>query len=47
MLLCIQTGSTVDAVDRMRFSSDRFYVKTAEEMAEALAAIPEALENTR
>jgi DNA polymerase-3 subunit alpha len=46
MLLCIQTGSTVDATDRMRFSSDRFYMKTAEEMAEALAAYPEALDNT-
>ncbi len=46
MLLCIQTGSTVDASDRLRFSSDRFYMKTAEEMAEALIEHPAALDST-
>jgi len=46
LLLCVGTGSTVDDVSRMRFSSDQFYLKTAEEMAEALPEYPEALANT-
>ncbi len=46
MLLCIQTGSTLDAQDRLRFSSDRFYMKSADEMADALREHPEALDTT-
>jgi DNA polymerase-3 subunit alpha len=46
MLLCIQTGKTLDETSRMRFSSDKFYMRTPEEMAEALADYPEALSNT-
>ncbi len=43
VLLCIQTGSTIDQEDRLKFSSDQFYLKAPEEMAEAFAAWPEAL----
>ena len=32
VLLCIQTGKTLNASDRMRFSSDEFYFKSPEEM---------------
>jgi DNA polymerase-3 subunit alpha len=46
LLLCIGTGSTVDEPGRMKFSCDQFYLKTAEEMADALAPYPEALANT-
>jgi DNA polymerase-3 subunit alpha len=46
MLLCIQTGKTLDETARMRFSSDKFYMRTPEEMAEALSDYPEALSNT-
>jgi DNA polymerase-3 subunit alpha len=46
MLLCIQTGKTLDETARMRFSSDQFFLRTAEEMTEALGAYPEALRNT-
>jgi len=46
LLLCVGTGSTVDDVSRMRFSSDQFYLKTADEMAAALSGYPEALSNT-
>jgi DNA polymerase-3 subunit alpha len=46
MLLCIQTGKTLDETSRMRFSSDKFYMRTPEEMAEALSEYPEALSNT-
>jgi DNA polymerase-3 subunit alpha len=46
ILLCIQTGTTVDAKNRMRFSTDEFYLKSPEEMARAFADTPEAIENT-
>ncbi|MDP1809156.1 MAG: DNA polymerase III subunit alpha [Actinomycetota bacterium] len=46
VLLCIQTGSTLDEPDRMRFSTDQFYLKSAEEMAEVFPEYPEALANT-
>ncbi|MDY6028895.1 MAG: DNA polymerase III subunit alpha [Acidaminococcaceae bacterium] len=46
VLLCIQTGSTVEAPNRMRFPNDSFYVKSASEMAELFYDCPEALTNT-
>ncbi len=46
VLLCIQTGRKITDEDRMKFSSDEFYIKSAEEMAEAFKNVPEALENT-
>jgi DNA polymerase-3 subunit alpha len=46
MLLCIQTGKTLDETSRMRFSSDQFFMRTADEMAEALSDYPEAISNT-
>jgi len=46
VLLCIQTGKTMDDQDRMRFHNDEFYVKSPEEMAKLFAHVPEALANT-
>ncbi|MEA4883786.1 MAG: DNA polymerase III subunit alpha [Clostridia bacterium] len=46
VLLCIQTGSTVDDPGRMRFPTDQFYLKSPEEMYRAFAEIPEACEVT-
>jgi DNA polymerase-3 subunit alpha len=46
LLLCIGTGSVIDAPGRMKFSCDEFYMKTYEEMAAALPEYPEALANT-
>jgi DNA polymerase-3 subunit alpha len=46
MLLCIQTGKVLDDTQRMRFSCDRFFMRTAEEMSEALSEYPEAISNT-
>jgi DNA polymerase-3 subunit alpha len=46
LLLCIGTGSTIDQPGRMKFSCDEFYMKSQEEMAQALKAYPEALSNT-
>lgn len=46
VLLCIQTGTTVNAPNRMKFSTEEFYVKTPDEMREAFRDTPEALANT-
>ncbi len=46
ILLCIQTGTTVNAENRMRFATDQLYVKTPQEMEQAFAEIPEAIKNT-
>ena len=46
ILLCIQTGKTVDDESRMRFETSEFYLKSAEEMYDLFAFAPEALENT-
>jgi len=45
-LLCIQTGKTVKEPNRLRFSSETFYMKTPEEMKKAFSYIPEAITNT-
>lgn len=46
VLLCVQTGKTMDDPDRFRFPNDEFYLKTPEEMAELFHYAPEALANT-
>ena len=45
-LLCIQTGKTLGEADRMKFSSDEFYFKSAEEMGALFEGHPEALSHT-
>ena len=46
VLLCIQTGKTMSDTHRMKFATDQFFFKTAEEMARVFGEIPEALERT-
>ena len=46
VLMCIQMGKFLDDTDRLKFSTDEFYVKTREEMEEVLGAYPEALDTT-
>lgn len=46
VLLCIQTGKTMDDPGRMRFRTDEFYFKTPEEMKSSFDYCPEAIENT-
>ena len=46
ILLCIQTGKTIQDADRMEFQTDEFYVKTTDEMYELFSMVPEACENT-
>ncbi len=45
VLLCIQTGKTLQDGDRMRFSSDEFYFKSPQEMADLFRSTPEAITN--
>jgi DNA polymerase III subunit alpha len=46
VLLCIQTGKTLEDKDRMRFSTDQFYFRSPEEMKQLFHKCPEAIENT-
>ncbi|SFU29263.1 DNA polymerase-3 subunit alpha [Clostridium sp. DSM 8431] len=46
ILMCIQTGKTVDDENRRRYASDQFYLKSPEEMWDMFSYVPEALENT-
>lgn len=43
ILLCIQTGKTVDDQDRMSFPGDQFYLKSQEEMEILFPDFPEAI----
>ena len=46
VLLCIQTGKTIEDTDRMSMATDQFYVRSPEEMQALFAETPEALANT-
>ena len=46
VLLCIGTGRMVADTDRLKFETDQFYFKTAEEMRELFADSPEACDAT-
>jgi len=46
VLMCIQTGKTMSDGARMKFATDQFYFKTAEEMAQVFRELPEAVTRT-
>ncbi|HKM83484.1 MAG TPA: DNA polymerase III subunit alpha [Candidatus Acidoferrum sp.] len=46
VLLCIQTGKTMSDAHRMKFATDQFYFKTAEEMAKLFREVPDAVSRT-
>ena len=46
VLLCIQTGKTVDDPNRMKFETEEFYLKSEEELRSLFPDVPEAFENT-
>ncbi|MDF2985818.1 MAG: polymerase alpha subunit [Eubacterium sp.] len=46
ILLCIQTGKSVNDDNRMRFNTDEIYVKSPEEMYQNFRNVESALENT-
>ena len=46
VLLCIQTGKTVDDPNRMKFQGEEFYLKSEEELRALFPGQDEAFENT-
>lgn len=46
VLLCIQTGKTIEDADRMRFGTDQFFFRSPDEMRQLFSYCPEAIENT-
>jgi DNA polymerase-3 subunit alpha len=46
VLLCIQTGKTVNEANRLKFGTEELYFKPAEEMAAAFQGYPGAVANT-
>jgi len=46
VLVCIQTGKTIDDIDRMRFKTDQFYFRSPDSMKRLFKNIPEAIDNT-
>ena len=46
VLLCIQTGKKMSDIDRMRFETDDFYIKSPEELKEFFPNLPDAIQNT-
>ncbi len=46
VLMCIQTGKTMSDSQRMKFATDQFYFKTAEEMMQVFREVPEAVTRT-
>ena len=47
VLLCIQTGKTINDADRMRMGTKELYLKSEEEMRRLFPQHPEAIENTQ
>ena len=46
VLMCVQMGKLIDDPDRMRFTTDEFYLKTREEMLQALPEYEQAIDTT-
>jgi len=46
VLLCIQTGKTVDEENRMKFQTEEFYLKSEEELRQLFPNCDEAFDNT-
>jgi len=46
VLMCIQTGKTVEDPHRMKFETPEFFIKSEEEMASLFPDWPQAVENT-
>ena len=46
VLLCIQTGSTINEPDRLKFSTDQYYFKDFQEMSGLFPEQEEAIKNT-
>ena len=46
VLLCLQTGKTLEDTDRLKYSSDNFYFKDPDEMSALFENQPDAIKNT-
>jgi len=46
VLLCIQTGSTINETERLKFSTDQYYFKDLKEMKDLFSGQEEAIRNT-
>ncbi len=46
VLMCIQMQKTLDDKNRLKFSTDEFYLKNGDEMESLFSFVPEALDNT-
>ncbi len=47
VLLCVQTGKTIDEPNGMGFTTNEFYLKSTQEMAALFPNLPEAITNSR
>ncbi len=46
LLMCIQTGTTLEEPTPLAFATDEFYLKSEEEMRALFPAVPQAFDNT-
>ena len=46
VLLCVQTGKTIDDPNRLKFQTEEFYLKSEEELKSLFPDLDEAFENT-
>ena len=46
VLLCIQTGSTINEAGRLKFPTDEYYLKSCDQMKELFNQFPGAIKNT-
>lgn len=46
VLLCVQTGTTINDEKRFKFKGDEYFLKSREEMFECLKELPDAIERT-
>ncbi|MBF0121579.1 MAG: DNA polymerase III subunit alpha, partial [Desulfobacterales bacterium] len=47
ILLCIQTGKTINEKERLQFATDQLYFKSPQKMYNSFKDYPDSLENTR
>lgn len=46
LLMCVQTGTTLEEPTPLAFATDEFYIKSEEEMRALFPAVPQAFDNT-
>ncbi len=46
VMLCLQTGKTLNEPNRLKFDTDQLYVKSTDEMVTEFAELPDAVRNT-